>query len=207
MADYAPDVVLVELAIDCFKGTDPMAGLAAFFRTYDGPKTELYVSWQYCAKKNIPCLPYDIAGRNEFYEENDYNDREPRYYANLFDELKKANPLLYDVVDSVNALADSCTNGRPEALNSPLCDEIAKAKIDYWDRAETMIQVPDSEWAALDNDHWTRRNDSMAKTICDIAKRHSGQRILVPMGSYHRYYVRKLLREKCPAANVHEYWE
>ena len=209
IADVRPSTVLIEYPVDWFRDGRPTPGVLRLLESARGDETD--VAWQYCKRSGVPCLPYDIARRNEYYEANAFAAREEPFLRAVLSELETHQPLLYLAVSEHFALKEQCRESAPEVVNSSLCDAIVATEHELRARATALVvresSIDDKAFGELEAREWSERNRVMAENICNAAKDRPGERILVTTGYEHRYRLKQLLRETCQVARLREYWE
>ncbi|HEX8285339.1 MAG TPA: hypothetical protein VF588_18435 [Pyrinomonadaceae bacterium] len=162
--------------------------------------------------------PFDIEGRNRFYQEHDYFNREMRLnreVAGLYaaGRLSAEARLLYEGLLSFSAVRDACGAERPEVVNSNACDVAVEKKHYYAFKGlgriiELTPALKESAafWALAD-DFWGRRNGEMVRNIVRYSKELRPKRAVVLTGYEHHAYLKKRLAEQAPAEGfvVREY--
>lgn len=68
--------MLIEWATDGFENGIPTESTLDVLNSAQIAGTEFDVAWRYCQRNKIPCIPYDVPGRNEFYLKTKYFARE-----------------------------------------------------------------------------------------------------------------------------------
>ena len=170
----------------------------------------------------IPVIAYDREGRNEYYEETKYFDREGRLnrridpWRSSTENAKLApaetallGPLLGNAARSRDYFM---LNTGPEVINSDGFDRIIRLKHFIWEELmpELSAQVRSlndlaGEFAFF-RDEWHERNRIMAGNIATQARKRPGQRIVVLCGCEHRYILRDLLLAQ-PEVHLKEFYE
>lgn len=185
-----PSVILYEVDSSFF---DSDGRLKAQYR--DGQEGKAV--WLYHLNTGVPIEPYEMEGRNQYYEKTNYFAREAAFsekLSALFERgqlTPKSTAQLTAVLASFD-LRDTCSNAKPEFINSPVCDAIVRKKHYYMyevlrsvaEENEGLHEFTDflTEAAAF----WKIRNDAMAANIIAHAKNRLGQRIVVITGFEHR---------------------
>jgi uncharacterized protein DUF5694 len=170
----------------------------------------------------IPVIPYDREGRNEYYRETKYFDRQTQLSRRVGDwlnatENRKAAPaetaILGPILGGTNRSQRYFSyNTGPEIINSEGVDRIVRMKHYMWD--ELMPQLSPNlprlgdlaaEFAFF-RDEWHQRNRIMADNIAAQARKWPARRIVVLCGYEHRYILRDLLSSQ---ADIHlrEFYE
>lgn len=206
-----PDLVLLEFPVDWF-GPDnlPDSDLKGYLEdeTHKDGIRDGQLAWKYCQSHHVPCLPFDIKGRNQFFKEHnvfprlEIFNREIRKYAAL-------DPVAEMGILKLDGLHGQCHESEPAILNGPLCDEIFSSRDQYLyslylkARSENKIQDPD--FYQLEEDFSLLRNQTMANQICSAAQSRPGQKILVVTGVDHHYILTQLLSQ-CSFGEVRPWW-
>jgi len=169
----------------------------------------------------VPLICYDRPGRNEFYQETHYFDRQKRAYEALQvwqQTLTRTNPESVDLqvaqVKSDAAGAQDWLTRRadPQVINSEGFDRIIRIKHNIWYRVmpKLLKKYPDQQQLIEDYEfagkEWAERNQIMAENISAIAKQFGGRRLAVVTGCEHRYILRDLLANQ-PEIVLKEFWE
>lgn len=169
----------------------------------------------------VQVIPYDRDGRNEFYRETRYFDRQEKAYSQLqawAKTLAEKDPecpeaLSWQVLyrSAGQAQSQLVEHAGPETINSVLHDSVIRNKscIQYklWPRL--MAASGQEELArefAFFAEEWQERNQIMSRNIVEIARRHPGGRLAVVCGGEHRYILRDLLA-KTLEITLKEYYE
>lgn len=209
-----PDLILLEL--------DPSFFDSAFTlpEKYQSISMESKAATVYAKTAAIKLRPFDIEGRNKFYQEHDYFNRElklnqevGRLYAS--GQLSPEAKLLFEGLLSLAAVRDACGAERPEVINSSACDMAVEKKQYYAFKGlgriielTAALKEMSSFWALAD-DFWLRRNGEMVRNILKYAKELRPKRAVVLSGYEHRYYLRKQLAEQATKEGfiLREYWD
>lgn len=169
---------------------------------------------------DLPLLPFDREGRNEFYQETGYferlrsaNETIQRRIGRMETEQPDSLPpkvvaLAYHIWASQSQFNAS---GTAELVNSDAFDGVIRTKRGLEDLIGTSMRpYPECEEAVKDLDfigeEWQERNGIMADNITRIASQFPGGRIAVVTGAEHRYILRDLLSEREGIA-LKEFWE
>ena len=209
-----PDLILLEL--------DPSFFDSSFIlpEKYQNITLENKAVTAYAKTAGVRLRPFDIEGRNKFYQEHDYFKRElslnqeiSRMYSS--GQLPSEAKLLFEGLLALASVRDSCGAERPEVINSSACDKAIEKKQDYAFKGIGKIVdlTPALKefkpfWSLAD-DFWTRRNDAMVRNILKYSHELKAKRVVVLCGFEHRYYLRKRLTEQVSKEGfiVKEYWE
>jgi hypothetical protein len=209
-----PDLVLLELDPSFFDGS------FALPEKYQNISLENKAVTAYLKTAGARLRPFDIEGRNKFYQEHDYFKRElslnqelSRLYA--AGRLSAEAKLLFEGLTALAAVRDSCGAERPEVINSSACDTAIEKKQGYAFKgigqivALTPALKEFKPFWNLADDFWARRNEAMVRNVVKYAKELKAERAVVLCGFEHRYYLRHKLAEQAAAEGflVKEYWE
>lgn len=157
----------------------------------------------------IPVIPCDREGRNEFYQETKYFERQTQLNRRINSWLfavknQELAPTERAILGSLSGNAARSQeyfdlHSGPEIINSEGYDALIRMK--HFLVPEMMAQLS-TEVPTLSNlapefaffrDEWRDRNRIMADNIVSQARKHSGRRMAVLCGSEHRYILRDLL--------------
>ena len=157
----------------------------------------------------IPVVVYDRNGRNEFFRETRYFDRQEKLNRHIDSwnssrenatmapaEAALLGPLAEDAARSQSYFM---ANAGPEVINSDGFDQIVRLKHFIWQELMPELSAKVASLSdlagefAFFRDEWHERNRIMASNIATQAKRRPGQRIVVLCGCEHRYILRDLL--------------
>jgi hypothetical protein len=208
-----PDAILFEYPADMMTPTFEFMSVA------DGSLEQQSVL-EYVNQTGAAIRPYDIDGRNAFYERTDYFARERKCYLEL-DALLKAHALgteakrIVVAFDAAMARRDTLGQSDPATINSYLADTEINEK--QWLMHEGIPEIvrltPElsgcEDFWDLSRAYWNRRNNEMLRNIKRFAEEFAGQRLVVLCGFEHRYYLRSHMYDwdENPAYILKEYWE
>jgi hypothetical protein len=209
-----PDLILLELDPSFFDASHNLS------EKYRGVSLEAKVATAYAGVAGARLRPFDIEGRNRFYQEHDYFDREAtlnrevgRLYAG--GQLPAEARLLFETLLSLSAVRDACGAERPEVVNSAPCDTAVERKHHYaFKGLGRVIELTpalkeSAPFWALAEDFWARRNAAMVRNIVTYTKELRPGRALVLTGFEHRVLLKRRLSELAPAEGfaVREFWD
>ena len=214
LAGLRPDVLLLELDSSYF---DDSFELREQFRRIT---QENNAAVALRASSGVALRPYDIEGRNRFFEEHDYFNREQRLYQALH-RLHEDGALCDEARATFEALMaaarvrDAFMAERLEVINSAACDAALEMKHRYafTGLARVVELTPElaecKDFVKLSDEFWRRRNDAMVMNILEHARDFAGKRIVVLCGLEHRGYLRSRLTERAAQEGlvVREFWE
>ncbi len=209
-----PDLILLELDPSFFDSSFTLA------EKYQNISLENTAVTTYAKTAVVKLRPFDIEGRNKFYQEHDYFKRElslnqeiNRMYG--AGQLSSEAKLLFEGLTALADVRDACGAERPEVINSSACDTAIEKKQGY--AFKGIGKIVDLTPALkefkpfwnLADDFWARRNDAMVTNIIKYSKELKARRVVVLCGFEHRYYLRKRLTEQSLKEGliVKEYWD
>jgi len=88
------------------------------------------------AKTKVPLRPYDIEGRNKFYQETNYFQLQ-RDLSQMLGRLNQSGQLtdearcLLEVLIAFDSIRDALQQDKAEVINSPACDAVIEKKQQY----------------------------------------------------------------------------
>jgi hypothetical protein len=209
-----PDLVLLELDPSFFDSS------FALPEKYWNIALENRAVIAYSKTASVKLRPFDIEGRNKFYQEQDYFKRElslnqeiSRLYGG--GQLPTEPRLLFEGLLALAAVRDSCGAERPEVINSSACDKAVEKKQDYAFKGfGKIIELTPAlkefkPFWSLADDFWSRRNEAMVRNIVKYTKELQARKVVVLCGFEHRYYLRSKLSEQASKEGfvVKEYWD
>jgi len=196
-----PDLILLELDPSFFDDSFTLS------EKYRDVSLESRAANAYAKTAGVRLRPFDIEGRNRFYQEHDYFKRElklnqevGRLYAG--GQLSPEARLLFEGLLSLSAVRDACGAERAEVINSAACDTAVEKKQYYaFKGLGRVVELTPalkemSPFWTLADDFWVRRNDAMVTNILKYTKELRPRRVVVLSGYEHRYYLRKQLAEQ-----------
>ena len=198
LARVKPDLILLELDPIFFDSTLSLP------MKYEGITLETRAATGYAKTASVKLRPYDIEGRNKFYQEHDYFAREQKLnqeVGRLYSagQLSPEAKLLVEALRATAAIRDACGADRVEVFNSTACDVAIEQKQYYAFKglgkivALTPALADMTAFWKLADDFWTRRNDEMVRNIVKQTKELGAKRVVVLAGYEHRYNLKKQL--------------
>jgi hypothetical protein len=157
----------------------------------------------------IPVIAYDREGRNEFYQETKYFDRQKQLSRRIDAWLgatdnQQSAPAETAILGPLSGNASRSQryfdlHSGPEIINSEGYDRLIRLK--HFLIEELMPQlstrVPPLRDLTVElaffRDEWHERNQIMEDNVAKQAKKYPARRIVVLCGSEHRYILRDLL--------------
>jgi hypothetical protein len=157
------------------------------------------------ARSQVPLQPYDIEGRNQFYQDHNYfqRQRELSQALNQLSEEKRLEGeprMLLEMIREFDAVRDAFAADRPEVINSAACDAAIEKKQEYAMKGmRRIVELTPAlerfgDFAKLREEEWDRRNRTMAENVLGYARKNPEKRLVVLCGFEHRYFLMKLLR-------------
>jgi pheromone shutdown protein TraB len=198
-----PDLILLELDPSFFDSSFVLP------EQYQNISLENKAVIAYGKTTSVKLRPFDIEGRNKFYQEHDYFKRElslnqeiSRMYGT--GQLPLEAKLLFEGLMALAAVRDSCGAESPEVINSSACDTAIEKKQHYaFKGIGQIVELTPSlkefkPFWILADDFWGRRNDTMVRNIIKYSKELQARKVVVLCGYEHRYYLRNKLTEQAP---------
>jgi hypothetical protein len=209
----SPDVVLFEYPAD-------MMTPSFEFKSLVKGSVEQEAVIEYVRRTGAKIRPYDIDGRNAFYERTKYFARQRQCNQELGAEIDAKRlgadaQKIADALDAANGRRDAIGRSSPREINSFQSDTAINEKqwlmqqgIPEILRLTPALKGCESFWD-LSRAEWTRRNNEMVRNIKRLAAEFAGKRLVVFCGYEHRYWLRSGLhdRDEQPGYVVKEYWE
>lgn len=208
-----PDVILFELPAEM------MTPSYEFKETLNSLEQGAVIEYVRISGANI--RPYDIDGRNAFYQRTNYFERSRQCNDELDVQInkKKMSPEAQKIVDSLlaaNARLNAIEMSDPMTINSFQADAAINERqwlvnqgIPEIVRLTQDLKGCETFWD-LSSAEWIRRNNQMVANIKRYSVEFQGKRLVVICGLSHRYYLRSHLydwRDKPPAYTLKEYWQ
>ncbi len=208
-----PDVILFEYPAD-------MMTPGFEFKSIEKDSLEQKAVLDYVRQTAAKIRPYDIDGRNAYYERTNYfaRQRQCNQELNAHIDTKKLSAEALKIVgalDVANAGRDAIGISDPMAINSFNADTAINEK--QWLMSDGIPEIVrltpalkgcEAFWDAS-RAYWIRRNNEMLRNIRRFATEFAGKRLVVLCGYEHRYYLRSHLYDwdEQPNYIVKEYWE
>jgi hypothetical protein len=198
LARVKPDLILLELDPIFFDKTLTLPA------KYEGITLETRAATTYAKTASVKLRPYDIEGRNKFYQEHDYFAQEQKLnqeVSRLYSagQLSAEAKLLVEALRATAAIRDACGAERVEVFNSNACDVAIEQKQYYAFKGlgKIIALTPaladmSAFWTSAD-EFWTRRNAEMVRNIATQTKELGAKRVVVLAGYEHRYNLKKQL--------------
>lgn len=208
-----PDVILFEYPAD-------MMTPSFEFKSVIKDDLEQQAVLQYAKQRAVQIRPYDIDGRNNFFQRTSYFAEQRRCNQELNAQInaKGLSPEAQKVLgalDAANARRDAIGKSDPPTINSFASDTAIDEKqwlmnqgIPEIVRLTPTLKSCEAFWN-LSRAYWIKRNNEMVRNIKRFAGEFAGRRLVVLCGFEHRYYLRSHLYDwdESPGYVVKEYWE
>jgi hypothetical protein len=209
----------VKPAVILFEYPPELMTTAFSFRTLDPGSLEQAAVVQYAAQSGARIRPYDIEGRNAFFERTKYFARSAACNSELGAAIGKgltpdAQRIAADLREA-NLKRDVVGASDPRTINSFDSDTALSRKQWLMNEGipEIVRQTPPltacAEFWDLSRAFWTRRNNEMLRNIRRFTRDLPGERVVVLAGFEHRYYLRSHFYDwdEAPAFILREYWQ
>jgi len=209
-----PDVILFELPAE-------MMTPSYEFKTMFKDSLAQDAVLQYVRESGAKIRPFDIDGRNAFYERTNYFAQESRCNQEVqkaFNTKQMDSEAARIFSLAMTAYEKNIRIGQSDAaaINSFSSDMITNER--HWlihqGYAEIVRLTPELKGCEgffdLNRAYWIRRNNQMIANIKKYSTEFQGQRLVVICGFEHRYYLRSHLydwRDDPPNYTVKEYWQ
>jgi hypothetical protein len=208
-----PDVILYEYPAD-------MMTPEFEFKSVLKNSLEQQAVIEYVKRSGAKIRPYDIDGRNAFYERTNFFALQRQYNKELNAQIDKKGlgveaQKIVDSLDAADARRDAIGQSDPLTINSFQADAAINDKqwlmnqgIPEIVRLTPGLKSGEVFWNAS-RAYWIRRNNEMVRNIKRLAAEFAGKRLVVLCGFEHRYYLRSHLYDwdEQPGYIVKEYWE
>lgn len=201
-----PDLLLVELEEQHFTN-DFNFNFEKFPKDDILTTNENIASYKYQQSNGIQLRPFDINGRNKFYADENYFNRENQMFNEMLslhkdNKLSECSKVDFDILLFALTSYSELTFNSMRELNSDVSTKFfaLKNKADF----ELMISIIRKnkeleKWlsfAELRKAFWDERNKVMAENIIKYAKEFEGKKIVVLVGNDHKYALIDLLEGK-----------
>jgi len=210
----SPDVILCELEAKFVKGnTYNLDEFPDLLSTNENIST-----YRYQRQYNIDLRPYEIEGRNDYYRNSSYFEKQQALFSEIMNAyqgklLTDKSYQEWDCFLKTTELLDVSHNHTLEDLNSELyvCYSEAKDMILY----NTLISVAKRDFPERHEDakefkrFWDKRNMAMAENIMKWCREYQGKVIVVLTGQQHKSQLLNLIQPQKDKYNIDikEFWE
>jgi len=201
-----PDVILVELDSTILTvENDFNFDLKKYPDILENTSMENISMCRYQQKYNIKLRPFDITGRNDFYERTDYFTKEDSLFSEMLamqknKEYSIANQRLFNVAWNIIKLYAEAEDVSFEDINSDVRHKFTELKYTTYD---IFLQICQEEpklhkwigFAQLQRDFWIERNQVMVDNILLFAEEFKGKTLAVIVGYEHKYFIVNKLKD------------
>ena len=201
-----PDVVLMELDSSFFDKN---------FR-FDLEKypdllstNETIGAHRYQQERGVDLRPFEITGRNEWYREHRYFERQDSMWRDAM-SLYRAEEDMELILQVMNY--NDMKFASPRDMNSSMTmGYLSLREYILYQKLVSIVETEEmlNHWRGfvrLWSSRWYERNEVMAANIRQMAEAYSGKRLLVLVGLEHKPGLLKLLKEYDELV-LKEYWE
>lgn len=171
---------------------------------------------RYQQEQGVDLRPFEITGRNEWYREHRYFERQDSMWRDVMslyraDKLSRKNWEDMELILQVMNYNDM-KFASPRDMNSSMTmGYLSLREYILYQKLVSIVETEEllSRWRSfvrLWSSRWYERNVVMAANIRRMAKLYPGKRLLVLVGLEHKPGLLKLLKE-CEGVELKEYWE
>jgi hypothetical protein len=190
-----PDIILLEYDPSFFDSSGTL------IKKYRIASMESCAATHYADGKQVLLLPYDIVGRNKFYQSHDYFSWEAAM-NHAVDSLWHEHALpssamhSYDTLLQLARIRDRLLETSPFEINTSEVDSLMmeKERLGIRELRHIVETTPALEHyrriAATADSFWTARNTAMIRNIDRIASENPGKRIVAFCGLEHAMRLR-----------------
>lgn len=171
---------------------------------------------RYQQEQGVDLRPFEITGRNEWYREHRYFERQDSMWRDMLalyraDKLSRKNREDMDLIMQVMNYNDMEFHS-PRDMNSSMT--MGYLSLREYILYQKLVSIVESEerlnhwksFARLWSDRWYERNEVMAANIRRMTRAYPDKRLLVLVGLEHKPGLLKLLKG-CDDFVLKEYWE
>lgn len=211
---FQPDIILCELESKYFNGNT--------YNLKDFPDllstNENIATYQYQQKYNIDLHPYEIEGRNDYYKDNSFFEKQQELFSIIMTNyqnksLSEKSYKEWDIFLKAVKLLDITSGHSLEEINSALYVRYAEAKDMLLHN--TFISIAKRDFPdKLDNakelkNFWDKRNRIMCENILKWCKVYKGKRIVVLTGQQHKSQILNRINLQTEKYNlvIKDFWE
>lgn len=171
---------------------------------------------RYQQERGVDLRPFEITGRNEWYREHRYFERQDSMWRDAMslyraDKLSRKNREDMELILQVMNYNDM-EFASPRDMNSSMTmGYLSLREYILYQKLVSIVETEEmlNHWRGfvrLWSSRWYERNEVMAANIRKMAEAYSGKRLLVLVGLEHKPGLLKLLKE-CDGLVLKEYWE
>ncbi|RNI27427.1 hypothetical protein EFA69_14935 [Rufibacter immobilis] len=161
--------------------------------------------YKYQQQYGTQLRPFDINGRHEFYQKENYQERENKMFSEMLNiyknnKLSESCKVDFEILLSALSSYSELHFSSLRESNSDVATKFLalKNKINF----ELMLSIIKrteglKNWlnfAELRMEYWNRRNRAMANNIIKYANEFKGKSIVVLVGNDHKYALLELLK-------------
>lgn len=208
-----PDVVLMELD-STFFDRDFRFNLERYPDLLS--TNEIIGAHRYQQEQGVDLRPFEITGRNEWYREHRYFERQDSMWRDMLalyraDKLSRKNREDMDLIIQVMNYNDMKFTSPRDMNSSMTMGYLALREYILYQKLVSIVESEEmlNRWkgfARLWSSRWYERNEMMAANIRRMTQAYPGKRLLVLVGLEHKPGLLKLLKE-CDGFVLKEYWE
>ncbi len=200
-----PDLILIELESKHFT-KDYDFDLTKYSIEDYLTTNENIASYKYKQRYGTQLRPFDIDGRHDFYEKENYREKENKRFGEMLN-MHKNNKFSEDcsidfeiLLSALNSYSKLNFSSLRESNSEVATKFLAlKNKISF----EIMISIVKrtkelEKWmsfAKLRKDYWDKRNNTMAENIIKYTDEFKGERVVVLVGNDHKYALVEMLKQ------------
>lgn len=200
-----PDLILIELEEKHFT-KDYNFDLTKYPIEDYLTNNENIASYKYKQQHGTELRPFDINGRHDFYEKENYREKENKMFGEMLNmhknnKFSEGCKIDFEVLlSALNSYSNLNFSSLREANSDVATKFLAlKNKINF----ELMISIIKrtkelEEWvsfAELRKDYWNKRNKIMAENIIKYANEFKKKRVVVLVGNDHKYALVEILKQ------------
>ena len=158
---------------------------------------------RYQQERGVDLRPFEITGRNEWYREHRYFERQDSMWRDALslyraDKLSRKNREDMELILQVMNYNDM-KFASPRDMNSSMT--MGYLSLREYILYQKLVSIVETE-----ESRWYERNEVMAANIRRMAEAYSGKRLLVLVGLEHKPGLLELLKA-CDGLVLKEYWE
>ena len=169
---------------------------------------------------SVDIRPFDYEGRNTFYEKSNTFSKEDEVSRRLENlarnrSLTQVQAKIWIAYCQLNDTLNQLSSQTPYTINQQTYYDLAERRQEYqYHKVAEIVNTNDSlkqfrNFYRSNADFWDTRNKKMAEHITNFIRLYPNKRIMVTVGSMHKYY---LLNELAPLQDklkfrLNEYYE
>lgn len=171
---------------------------------------------RYQQEQGVDLRPFEITGRNEWYREHRYFERQDSMWRDAL-ALYRADKLSWKNREDMELILqvmnyNDMKFASPRDMNSSMTmGYLSLREYILYQKLVSIVETEEmlNHWRSfvrLWSSRWYERNVVMAANIRRMAEVYPGKRLLVLVGLEHKPGLLKLLKE-CEGVELKEYWE